>query len=334
VEAVRRNDLWRARLARQNILRGELILPQAPQDDLGVSPSAERGEKRPLVSVIMAMRDSAATIAGAVRSIQLQTLQNWELIVIDDGSSDESASIVSAFDDLRIRLVREIAGAGLAKRLNQAVVLSRGTFIARMDADDVCFPNRLARQIARLEQEPNLDVLGCGAVVFGGDARLLGELPVGLTHREITARPFRGFPFPHPTWCGRAEWFRNNPYNPKLLKTQDQDLLLQTFKRSRFAALDEVLIGYRQDALDLRKMLFGRQVFIGSLWRHARRTGEFWPAMDGIGTHLVKGGLDIATIGFGFGRLVQQNRLEPVRPSVVKEWRDLRMSLRLTGAAV
>jgi glycosyltransferase involved in cell wall biosynthesis len=306
-------------------------LSRAPQDNVSASPLAGLGETRPLVSVIMAMRDSAGTVAGAVRSIQLQTLQDWELIVIDDGSSDEGASIVSAFGDRRIRLVREASGAGLATRLNQAAALSRGAFIARMDADDVCFPDRLARQTARLQHEPNLDVLGCGAVVFAGDARLLGELPVGLTHEEITAQPFRGFPFPHPTWCGRAEWFRSNPYDPKLIKTQDQDLLLQTFKRSRFAALDEVLIGYRQDALDLRKMLFGRQVFIGSLWRHARRTGEFWPALDGIATHLVKGGLDIATIGFGFGRFVQQNRLAPVRPSVVKEWQDLRMSLRLVG---
>src|SRR5205807_7283780 len=110
-----------------------------------------------------------------------------------------------------------------------------------------------------------------------------------------------------------------------------QDLLLQTFERSRFSALDEVLIGYRQDSLDLRKMLFGRQVFIGSLWRHGWRTGKVWPALDGIATHIVKGGLDIATIGFGFGRLVQQNRLKQVRPSVVKRWHDLCASLRLAG---
>ena len=309
-----------------------MTLSRAPQDP-SAPPSAKAAEKRPLVSVIMAMRNSARTIASAVRSIQRQTLRDWELVVIDDGSSDASASIVSAFNDFRIRLVREVSGAGLATRLNQAVALSRGTFIARMDADDICFPDRLARQTARLQIEPNLDVLGCGAVVFAGHARLLGELPVGLTHKEITAQPFRGFPFPHPTWCGRAEWFRSNPYDPKLKKTQDQDLLLQTFKRSRFAALDEVLIGYRQDALDLRKMLLGRQVFIGSLWRHARRTGEFWPALDGIATHVVKGGLDIVTIGFGFGRFVQQNRLEPVRPSVVKEWQGLRMSLGLAGDA-
>ena len=297
-------------------------------DSAFVMPFEERAP-RPLVSVIMAMRNSAATVASAVRSIQWQTLQNWELIVIDDGSSDGSASIVRAFNDARIRLICEVAGAGLATRLNQAVALSRADYIARMDADDICFPARLERQVARLRQEPRLDLLGCGAVVFAGDARLLGELPVGLTHQEITARPFRGFPLAHPTWCGRAEWFRGNPYDAKLMKTQDQDLLLRTFRRSRFAALDDVLVGYRQDALDLAKMLLGRQVFIGSLWGYARRSGEFLQALEGIGTHLFKSGVDIATIGLGLNRFVQRNRLKPIRPAVTRQWQDLQQRLYL-----
>jgi len=288
-------------------------------------------DERPLVSIIMAMRNAAETIGSAVRSIQLQTLQDWELIVIDDGSTDQSAAIVRAFDDTRIRLVCEPSGAGLATRLNQAVALSRGAFIARMDADDICFPDRLARQVDRLQQEPQLDVLGCGAVVFNGNARLVGELPVGLTHEEITAQPFRGFPFPHPTWCGHAEWFRNYPYDARLMKTQDQDLLLRTFRRSRFATLDEVLVGYRQDALDLAKMLLGRRVFIGSLWRYARRSGEFLRPLEGIATHLLKGAVDIVTIGLGLNRLSQRNRLKPVRPAVAEQWQDLQMRLGLSG---
>jgi glycosyltransferase involved in cell wall biosynthesis len=305
---------------------------QSPRDDSPDVPLSERsGEKPPLVSVIMAMRNSAGTVAAAVRSVQLQTLRDWELVVVDDGSSDQSSSIVCAFEDRRIRLVQETSSAGLATRLNQAVGLSRGAFIARMDADDVCFPDRLAQQVARLRQEPNLDLLGCGAVVFTGDAQLVGELPVGLTHEEITAQPFRGFPFPHPTWCGRAEWFRNNPYDARLMKTQDQDLLLRTFKSSRFASLDGVLIAYRQNALDLAKMLLGRQVFIASLWRYARLSGEFLPALDGIATHLLKSGVDIATIGLGLNRFGQRNRLKPVRPAVAKQWQDLQRHLGRSG---
>ncbi len=301
------------------------------QDSPAIPPSGRVGEQRPLVSVIMAMRNSAGTIANAVRSIQLQTLEDWELIVIDDGSSDGGASIVRSFDDHRIRLICEESGAGLATRLNQAVALSRGAYIARMDADDICFPDRLLRQTARLEQEPHLDLLGCGAVVFTGDARLLGELPVGLTHEEITAQPFRGFPFPHPTWCGRTEWFRKNPYDARLMKTQDQDLLLRTFRSSQFAALDDVLIGYRQNRLHLAKMLLGRRVFIGSLWRYARRSGEFLPALVGIAMHLLKSGVDIATIGLGLNGISQRNRLKPARPSLAKQWKDLQEQLGVRG---
>jgi glycosyltransferase involved in cell wall biosynthesis len=288
---------------------------------------------RPLVSVIMSMRNNATTVRAAVRSIQLQTFRDWELVVIDDGSSDTSSSIVTAFEDDRIRLIREPSSAGLAARLNQAVAESRGEFIARMDADDICFPDRVAHQVARLREEPDIDVLAGSAVVFATDARLLGELPVGLTHEEITAHPLRGFPFPHPTWCGRAHWFRQNPYDPKLMKAQDQDLLLRTFKSSRFAALDEVLIGYRQNALDLAKMLSGRQVYIASLWGHARRSGELLPALQGIAAQLFKAAADVVTVGLGLNRLAQRGRLRPVRPVVAERWQDLRQHLCLSEDA-
>ncbi len=283
---------------------------------------------RPLVSVIMSMRNSAATVAAAVRSVQLQTLQDWELIVIDNGSTDESSLIVGAFDDPRIHLIREAPSVGLAERLNQAVALSRGVFIARMDSDDICFPERLACQVERLQKDPKVDVLGCGAAVFTDDVNLVGELQVGLTHTEITARPFIGFPFPHPTWCGRATWFRANHYDTELMYAEDQDLLLRTFRRSTFSALETVLLAYRQDRLAVRKLLPGRRTFIGSLWRHGRRSGELLPALTGIATHLAKGGVDIVTIGLGLNRLMQRQRLKPVSPPTVQRWQDLQEKLQ------
>jgi len=284
--------------------------------------------RSPLVSIIMSMRNSAATVGAAVRSVQLQTLQDWEFIIIDNGSSDQSSSIVSRFKDGRIRLIREPSTTGLALRLNQAVALSRGEFIARMDSDDVCFPERLARQVARLQQEPQLDVLGCGAVVFTDDAELIGELPIGLTHREIVARPFSGFPFPHPTWCGRAAWFHDNPYHSELMYAEDQDLLLRTFRNSRFGALETVLLGYRQNTLSLEKLMPGRRTFIGSLWRYGRRSGELRPVLTGIATHLLKSVVDILTIGLGLNRSIQRRRLKPVSLSVASQWQDLLKDLQ------
>lgn len=293
-----------------------------------VAPAGQLGE-RPLVSVVMSMLNSSTTIGAAIRSIQLQSLEDWELIVIDDGSSDGSAEIVRAIKDSRIRLVAETTCAGLATRLNQAVALSRGDFIARMDADDVCFPDRLARQVDSLKRNPVIDVISCGAVVFADNLELIGTLPIELMHRDIIANPFSGFPFPHPTWCGRARWFRNNPYNPMLLKAEDQDLLLRTFKDSQFAALAEVLMGYRQNAVELKKRLQGRQATIRSLLSYIWRSGASVPALCGVAMQLLKGAMEIVTISIGLKRQVQRRRLKPVAPDTARRWRELQKVLQL-----
>lgn len=284
---------------------------------------------QPLVSVIMSMRNSASTVGVAVRSVLLQSLRDWEMIVIDDGSSDDSAAIVEGLGDARIRLVRESTSAGLAVRLNQAVALAKGEFIARMDADDICFPERLSRQADRLREDPKLDLLGCGAVVFRSGGELVGEMPVGLDHQDIVARPFVGFPLPHPSWCGRAAWFRNNPYNSRLRYAEDQDLLLKSFRHSRLAGLDSVLLGYRQDHLALKKLLPGRITFAGSVWRHGLAAGELMPALAGVAVHSAKGVADVATLGLGLNRHMQSKRLKPVSSAVEQRWRQLREELAL-----
>ena len=118
----------------------------------------------PVVSVIMSMRNGASTVGAAVRSVLQQTLTDFELIVIDNGSSDQGGAIVAGFDDARIRLFREESTSVFAVRLNQAVLLARGEFIARMDADDICFPERCPWQVACL-LIPRRDLTDAGVVV-------------------------------------------------------------------------------------------------------------------------------------------------------------------------
>jgi glycosyltransferase involved in cell wall biosynthesis len=288
-------------------------------------------DQRPVVSVIMSMRNGASTVSAAVRSVLMQTLRDWEMIVIDNGSSDRSGDIVEGFQDGRIRLVRETRSAELAARLNQAVILTQGEFIARMDADDICFPGRLAWQVARLRDDPQLDLIGCGAVVFTSEGRLVGEMPVGHDHQDIVARPFVGFPLPHPTWCGRASWFRNNPYNAELRYAEDQDLLLRSFRHTRLGGLDKVLLGYRQDQLVLKKLIPGRATFAKSVWRNGLATGELLPALAGIVDHAAKGMTDVATLALGLHRQMQLRRLKPVSPTVLREWQQLQE--RLVGSS-
>jgi glycosyltransferase involved in cell wall biosynthesis len=279
----------------------------------------------PLVSVVMSMRNSARTIEVAVRSVLVQTLSDFEFIIIDNGSSDESAALVAAIDDPRIRLVRETVVTVLAARLNQAVALSRGEFIARMDADDICFPDRLERQISELRARKHLHVVGCAAVVFRDDAILVGQLPFAATHDEIVARPFSGFPFPHPTWCGRADWFRDNPYGVIPPTAEDQDLLLRTFHRSQFGCLREVLLGYRQNELSLRKLLNGRRAYISSLLRLSQHDHEARvPVAKGVIINVVKGAADVVLMVSGLKSWAQRRRLVAVQPSTADRWNRLK----------
>lgn len=281
----------------------------------------------PVVSVVMSMRDSAATVGEAIRSLQMQTLRDWELVVIDDGSRDEGPAFVAATGDPRVRLVRGDGSRGLAARLNQAVALARGALIARMDADDICFPERLASQVALLRQDVSLDLIGSSAVVFAAGQGLVGALPVGLDHAEITARPGLGFPLPHPTWCGRAGWFRANPYDERLMKTQDQDLLLRSFRHSRFGGVADVLLAYRQDVMDLPKLLRGRRNYAAALLRHARAGGGYGAAAGGIAAHAAKAAVDVVTLTLGLERTMQRQRLWPVPHDVLMRWNALQAAL-------
>lgn len=279
----------------------------------------------PRVSVIMAMRNNARTIAAAIRSVQAQTLPDWELILIDDGSRDEGADIAASFGEKRLRLLRDGQQRGLPARLNQAVALARAPFIARMDADDICFPERLSHQASKLDSA-GLDLVGCDALVFAGDD-VIGRLNAGRGHDDIVAKPHNGFPLPHPTWFGRAAWFRANPYDERMIKAQDQELLLRTYRRSRFGAVPEVLVGYRQDRLVLGKMLTGRRLFAGALWRHARANGEYVFAAKGMFGHGFKAFVDAASIAAQLGGEAQRRRLSNVPQSVVDEWTQLRTRL-------
>ena len=125
----------------------------------------------PLVSVVLPVRNAAATIGRAVASIRTQTLTDWELIVVDDGSTDGTRDIVRelARAEPRMRVVEQ-APTGVAVAANAGAAAARGEFIARMDADDVSHPERLAEQVAFLCAAENCDVgvVGC-LVEYGGD---------------------------------------------------------------------------------------------------------------------------------------------------------------------
>jgi glycosyltransferase involved in cell wall biosynthesis len=212
----------------------------------------------PIISIGMPLRNSRATVARAIESVIAQQFAGWELIVIDDGSTDGTAEIVRRFADPRIRLVEHTENRGLATRLNEAVRLSTGEFFARMDGDDVMYPERLRLQHEFLQLHCDIDLVGGAVLVFRGDGVRLGMRGARRTHEQICARPWSSFPIAHPTWTGRTAWFRNHPYPEEMIRAQDQALLLRSFAVSRFATLGEIVLGYREERLTLTKVLRAR----------------------------------------------------------------------------
>lgn len=197
-----------------------------------------------LVSIALPVFNAEKTVGDAITSILLQTYSNWELLIIDDGSTDQSVAISKKFKDSRITVFADGINKGLPARLNEAIDKSSGKYFARMDNDDLCFPDRLEKQVQFLEAHDDIDLLGTQAITFVNSGQVIGIFPFRKTHEEICVKPWLGFYLPHPTWMGRIEWFKNNRYR-EVQRAEDQELLLRSYLTSRFACLPEILFAYR-----------------------------------------------------------------------------------------
>ena len=142
----------------------------------------------PLVSIGLPAFNCEKTLAVMIRSILNQTYGNWELLLIEDGSSDRTLEVAQEFSDPRISVFTDRSHKGLVSRLNQAVAMGRGKYFARMDADDVAYPERLERQVEYQEEHPEIDLLGCGMLVFKGDGVAVGATShAGNSRRNLPA---------------------------------------------------------------------------------------------------------------------------------------------------
>lgn len=206
----------------------------------------------PVVSIALLVRNAAATLMPTLRSLLWQTLPDWELLLMNDGYTDNSMTIARTLEDPRLRVFSDGRHAGLATRLNEAIDRARGRFFARMDADYIAYPERLATQLAFLEGNPCVDLVAARALAlaFPGDGEVIGLLPHRATHEAICARPWIGIPMTHPTWFGRIEWFQRHRYSvPDAPRAEDQELLIRAAAVSSYATCPEILLGYRQGGL-------------------------------------------------------------------------------------
>ena len=205
-----------------------------------------------MVTIGLPVYHAEKWVGEAIESILRQTYGDWELIVTIDElgvRSEVLAAIERAFlcswredealaegkgvRDERIRIVADGRHLGISARINQQVAMARGECFARMDADDVMLPERLALQVKYLQEHPEVDVCGTGA----------GE-----------------WTFIHPSVMGRTEWFREHPYRSECDGCEDWDLWTRTQKVSKFGFLKDPLIIYRKaERFDKEKYLLRRR---------------------------------------------------------------------------
>src|SRR5258708_3222455 len=140
----------------------------------------------PRVSVVMPVLNGGSFLEAALESILQQSFKDFELIAIDDGSTDQSVSLLSGFarSDERIRLITQ-ANAGIVASLNRALGLARGEYLARMDADDVALPSRFAMQVAYLDGHPDVAVVGSAIRLIDADGNTIRDVDYPLAPAEV-----------------------------------------------------------------------------------------------------------------------------------------------------
>jgi hypothetical protein len=201
----------------------------------------------PAVSVVMSVRDGERYLATAIDSVLAQTLTNLELVVVDDGSTDSSPQILAdyASRDERV-LVHRHENAGLATSLNRGVAQARAPLIARLDADDVARHDRLELQVAYLEENTGVGLVG-GAVVFIDEAdRTFAETRYPTTDLEIREAFSSTTPFVHSAVTMRREAFEEaGGYRAAFPHAEDLDLWLRIAAGWHLANLTDTVVSYR-----------------------------------------------------------------------------------------
>lgn len=171
----------------------------------GMAQPLKQGNTVPRVSVLLPFYNSRETLPRAVASLRAQTLRNFEVVAVDDGSTDGSSAWLRQARLPNLRLIRHSRNLGLPAALNRAIDVARGAYLARMDADDECHPERLARQAEFLDDHPDVGVCGCQVLCRSRSGDNRWRYPLGAARSR--ALLFLGSPVAHPAVMMRREIF-------------------------------------------------------------------------------------------------------------------------------
>lgn len=202
----------------------------------------------PAISVLMSVYNGEAYLAEAIESILAQSFADFEFIIVNDGSTDGSGDIIRRYTDTRIRLLEQ-PNSGLIVALNRGVAEAQGKYIARMDADDIALPGRLALQYAHLEAHPEIGVLGGSISIMDAEGNRTRDSAYPQGHAEMAAFIVKGSPLAHPAVMMRTDLVKKlGGYRAAYRHAEDYDLWLRVFEHSRIDNLPDIVLRYRQHA--------------------------------------------------------------------------------------
>lgn len=223
------------------------------------------------ISVVMPVYNAGAHVAAAVESILRQTYTDFEFVIVNDGSTDDTSRILKSFNDRRIRLV-ERENRGFAASLNQGIALARGRYIARMDGDDIAYPDRFERQYTFMEENPGVAILGGQAEIIDETGKRTGQMRCPATPDNIEKCLRFLCPMCHPTYFVRKELYTTLNGYRELPPVEDYDFLLRAKERGcRMANLPESVLKYRQNSAGMTANNMHRTLYLSAMVKKMHR---------------------------------------------------------------
>lgn len=201
-----------------------------------------------LISVIMPAHNAQKYIASAIESILYQTFKKFELIIINDASSDKTLDTIKSFlrKDPRVKIINNDTRLDIAASLNKGINMAQSNIIARMDADDIALPQRLELQYKIINSSKNIAVVGANIVILDTDENEIAVRNYPMSSKELKNCLFKYSPFAHPVVMFRKDIFEEvGKYNQKYSPTEDLDLWFRLGRKYEFASILKPLLKYR-----------------------------------------------------------------------------------------
>ena len=199
----------------------------------------------PLVTIGIPFYNGGEYIRYAIASCLRQSFESFELLLVNDGSTDDSVDIINSFADSRITLINDGLNKGLPARLNELIGRAKGQYFARMDADDIMHVSRIECQFNYLIAHPECDVVGCLAYHIDQDSKIVSKSKLHSHDPNTVSDILEGNRFIHPSVMGKTQWFRENPYDERLFRMQDLALWVNSVNHSSFHIMPDYLMYYR-----------------------------------------------------------------------------------------